>query len=320
MSTTDPQANATRSGGFLRWLADRTGLPGALRACPVRDAAGRPSWWSLWISLILCAGVIQAITGWVLWMYYSPSSQTAWESVYFIQYEVLGGWLLRGLHYWTAQVLVALLLLYLVQMIARGAYRASREFVFWTALGMAAFALALCLTGDLLSWDQNGYASTQTRVNFLNLLPWIGGALFRLAAGGPAFGHLTLTRFFALHVGCFAVLFFSFILAHLWLVRRAALAPAAAGNGKPAADASARAARWRIRPSIARPVLACWPWCSCSSSAARWPDAAAVIRATTLEKSWGLPPIATRPTSTRRPGRSGPSAGSMASRTPSRAN
>ena len=63
--------------------------------------------------------MIQAITGWCLWMYYSPSAQTAWESVYFVQYEVLGGWLLRGLHYWTAQVLVALLLLYVVQMIVR---------------------------------------------------------------------------------------------------------------------------------------------------------------------------------------------------------
>jgi ubiquinol-cytochrome c reductase cytochrome b subunit len=249
MSTTDPQANATRSAGFLRWLADRTGLPGSLRECPVRGTAGRPGWWSLWISLILGAAVIQAITGWVLWMYYSPSAQTAWESVYFIQYEVLGGWLLRGLHYWTAQVLVALLLLYVVQMIVRGVYRAPREFVFWTALGMAVFALALCLTGDLLSWDQNGYASTQTRVSFLNLLPWIGGALFRLAAGGPAFGHLTLTRFFALHVGCFAGLLFAFFLAHLWLVRRAALAPAAGGNGKPAADSSARG-RSLAHPSV----------------------------------------------------------------------
>lgn len=251
MSPTDPQADTTHPGRFRRWLEDRTGLPGALRACPVRESAGRPAWWSLWISLVLWAAVIQAVTGWFLWMYYSPSAQTAWESVYYIQYEVLGGWLLRGLHYWTAQVLVALLLLYLAQMIVRGVYRAPREFVFWTALFLVAFALGLCLTGDLLSWDQNAYASTKTRVSFLALLPWIGEPLMRLAAGGPAFGHLTLTRFFALHVGCMAGSFFLLFAAHLWLVRRAAAARAETGNGKPAAaEAKSACCRWLALPAF----------------------------------------------------------------------
>ena len=249
MSTTAPRAKTVRCGRFRRWLEDRTGLPGALRACPVRESAGRPAWWSLWISLILCGAVIQAVTGWFLWMYYSPSAQTAWESVYYIQYEVLGGWLLRGLHYWTAQVLVGLLLVYLAQMIVRGVYRAPREFVFWTALFLAAFALGLCLTGDLLSWDQNAYASTKTRVNFLTLLPWIGEPLMRLAAGGPAFGHLTLTRFFALHVGCMAGLFFLSFAAHLWLVRRAALAPAEAASAT-AEEAKAACCRWLAFPAV----------------------------------------------------------------------
>ena len=235
MNTPNSPSNTTRLGRLLHWLDDRTGLPGALRACPVRETGGAAPWWNLWISLILCAAVLQAITGFFLWMHYSPSAQTAWESVYYLQYEVTGGWLLRGLHHWTAQVLVALLVLYVLQMIVRGTYRAPREFVFWTALCLALFALALCLTGDLLSWDQNGYASTKTRVNFLMLLPWIGEPLFRLAVGGPAFGHLALTRFFALHVGCCAALFFLFFLAHLGVARRAAMETPNRTNGKPAA-------------------------------------------------------------------------------------
>ncbi len=165
--------------------------------------------------------MIQAVTGLCLWSYYSPSAQTAWESVYYVQYEVAGGWLLRGLHYWNAQVLVALLFLYVAQMIVRGVYRAPREFVYWSGLFLAALALALCLTSDLLSWDQNALASTQTRVNFLNLLPGIGRPLFRLVVGGPEFGHLTLTRFFAMHVACFAGSFVLLVAAHVWLAWRA---------------------------------------------------------------------------------------------------
>ncbi len=75
--------------------------------------------------------------------------------------------------------------------------------VFWATVGLGLFALAAVLTGDLLSWDQNGYAATKTRTGFLTLLPWVGDSLLKLAIGGPgpALGHLTLTRFFALHVG-----------------------------------------------------------------------------------------------------------------------
>ena len=45
---------------------------------------------------------VQGITGFFLWMYYSPSAQTAWESVYYLQNEVAGGWLLRAIHHYSA--------------------------------------------------------------------------------------------------------------------------------------------------------------------------------------------------------------------------
>ncbi|MGQ9575669.1 MAG: c-type cytochrome [Thermoguttaceae bacterium] len=222
MNTLDVQPGRRGPGRFLPWLEDRLGLPaGGSR----RGASGRQAWWSFWFSLIGFALLVQIATGFVLWMYYSPSAQTAWESVYFVQHEVLGGWLLRGLHFWTAQVLVALLGLYLVQMIARGIYRAPREFVFWTGLGMGLLALALCLTGDLLRWDRNGYEATKTRVDFLMLLPWVGGPLRRLAVGGPEFGHLTLTRFLVFHAACSAGSLVAMFLAHLWVARRALSAP-----------------------------------------------------------------------------------------------
>ena len=239
MNTADTASNPSRLGKFLDWLQARTGLPGALRPCPVRETVAGAPWWSLWVSLVLFGVLIQALTGFFLWLHYSPSAQTAWESVYYLQYEVPGGCLLRGMHHWAAQVLVALLGIYVIQMIVRGAYRAPRELVFWTALAMLLAAMGLCLTGDLLCWDQNGYASTKTRVSFLTLLPWIGEPLYRVAVGGPDFGHLTLTRFLALHVGCFASGLLALLLAHLWVARRAAGVPGPAGNGKPPGEPQA---------------------------------------------------------------------------------
>ena len=89
------------------------------------------------------------------------------------------------------------------------------------------------MTGDLLSWDQNGYAATKTRTGFLMLLPWVGDKLLKIAIGGPgpALGHLTLTRFVALHVGLFGGGFLVLLLIHGILIRRANATQVAAAQG-----------------------------------------------------------------------------------------
>jgi ubiquinol-cytochrome c reductase cytochrome b subunit len=205
---------------LLSWLDARTGLPAAVRAWLDRPVAGGPAWRFVWPAAIAFAVATQGITGLCLWMYYSPGTQTAWESVYYLDHQVAGGWLLRAIHYYTAQTLLVLVALYLLQMIVRGAYRAPREVLFWIVLGLGLVTLALNLTGDLLPWDQNGYWATHVRTGFLRLLPGVGGGLYRLAIGGPEFGHLTLTRFLALHVGLFAPLVLLLVLWHAKVARR----------------------------------------------------------------------------------------------------
>jgi ubiquinol-cytochrome c reductase cytochrome b subunit len=119
--------------------------------------------------------------------------------------------------------------------------------VFWVAVLLGCSTMALVLTGDLLSWDQNGYWATQVRVKFLTLIPRIGGDLYKLAAGGPTFGHLTLTRFFALHAGLFTAVFAGLA----WLLVRS-LSRAAAAEGT-----SAMRAGWYWPNQAVRNAVAC---------------------------------------------------------------
>ena len=202
---------------LLDWIDNRTGLRTLLATCSDRKIPGGADWWHVWPAAITFAFAVQVITGLFLWMFYSPGGGTAWESVYFLQSEVFGGWLVRGIHHFSAQVLVALVGLNVLQMILRRTYRPPREFVFWTSVFLGLIALAAVLTGDLLAWDENSYWATSTRVGYLTLVPIVGDQLHKLAMGGPGFGHLTLTRFFALHAGAFAPLF----LVCLVLYRRA---------------------------------------------------------------------------------------------------
>ena len=121
---------------ILDWFDNGTGLISGLRQCAGRTTRGCPWLDHWWPGTIVFTFLVQVITGLVLWMHYSPSAQSAWESVYYIQYELTGGWFVRGVHHFAGQVLVALAGLYVLQLVLSGAYRHPREFVFWVAVFM----------------------------------------------------------------------------------------------------------------------------------------------------------------------------------------
>jgi ubiquinol-cytochrome c reductase cytochrome b subunit len=131
-----------------------------------------------------------------------------------------GGWLLRGIHHYTAQVMTVLLVLHLMQVMIDGAYKAPREVNFWFGLVLLLIVLALSLTGYLLPWDQKGYWATKVATNIMGITPVIGRALQKIVIGGTDYGHETLTRFFALHAGVLPGSLILLLVGHIYLFRR----------------------------------------------------------------------------------------------------
>ena len=205
---------------LFTWLDNRTGYKGFVQAALYEHIPGGARWRYVWGSTLMFALAVQMVTGLFLWMHYSPSAQTAWESVYYIQHEMTGGWLLRGIHHYTAQVMIVLLSLHMLQVIIDGAYRAPREINFWIGLVLLNLVLATALTGYLLPWDQRGYWSTSVATNLINLVPGVGPQIRSVVIGGADYGHHTLTRFFAVHAGLLPFLMMSFIAVHVYLFRR----------------------------------------------------------------------------------------------------
>lgn len=201
------------------WLDERTGYRGLLRSALFERIPGGPRWRYVWGSTLTFALLVQFVTGLVLWAAYSANAQGAWESVYFIQNQMLGGWLLRGIHHYTAQVTVILLILHLMQVLIDGAYRAPREVNFWFGLGMLFLVLGLSLTGYLLPWDQKGYWATKVATSIASITPVVGPAMQQMLIGGAEYGHLTLTRFFALHAGVLPAGIVLLLVGHIYLFR-----------------------------------------------------------------------------------------------------
>lgn len=205
---------------LIAWLDSRTGMNGLLEEALYERIPGGARWRYVWGSTLTFCFVVQILTGLALWMAYSPSAGTAWESVYYIQHEMTGGWLLRGLHHYTAQAMHVLLVLHLLQVIIDGAYRAPREVNFWFGLVLLFLTLGLGLTGYLLPWDQKGYGATKVATSLAGIVPVMGPALQKLIVGGTDYGHHTLTRFFALHAGILPGLMIAAIAAHVALFRK----------------------------------------------------------------------------------------------------
>ena len=206
--------------GLMDWIDDRSGIRGLVKEALYEKVPGGARWRYVWGSCLTFVFFTQVVTGTLLWMFYAPSAQTAWESVYFLQYHVAGGWFLRGVHHYMAQAMIVLLVLHLMQVVIDGAYKAPREINFWFGVMMMGVTLALSLTGYLLPWDQKGYWATAVATNLMAEVPLIGPALQKIVVGGSEYGHHTLTRFFALHAGVLPATLVALVVAHIYLFRK----------------------------------------------------------------------------------------------------
>src|SRR5919108_4794266 len=95
--------------------------------------------------------VLQLLTGILLSLYYVPDASgtpaAAWQSVNFIQQQVYLGWLIRGVHFWGANLLIIMVLLHMARVYWTGSYRAPRELNWMVGVIMLLIILFFSLTG-----------------------------------------------------------------------------------------------------------------------------------------------------------------------------
>ncbi|HRA89528.1 MAG TPA: DUF4405 domain-containing protein, partial [Planctomycetaceae bacterium] len=94
---------------LIHWLDSRTGFKALMHEALYERVPGGARWRYVWGSTLVFTFVLQMITGFMLWTAYSPSTRTAWESVYYIQHEMYLGDIIRGLHHYAAQAMVVLM-------------------------------------------------------------------------------------------------------------------------------------------------------------------------------------------------------------------
>jgi quinol-cytochrome oxidoreductase complex cytochrome b subunit len=176
--------------------------------------------WGLGGSCLVLIGLLM-VTGTLMMLVYEPTPERAYQSVLSIEGDVLFGQLVRNLHYYSANLLVVLVLLHLLRVYFTGDYLGPRQFNWVIGLALMIGVLAANFTGYLLPWDQLSYWAITISTGMLGYVPGLGASLTTLARGGPEIGPATLITFYTLHTTIIPVTLIGLMAWHFWRVRKA---------------------------------------------------------------------------------------------------
>jgi len=185
---------------------------------PIPDFATNPMYCLGGIALT--AFILQVLTGPLLAMYYRPTPSEAYESVRFIMTDVYLGSLIRGIHHWGANFMVAAVSLHMLRVFFTGAYKKPRELSWVFGLLLLALTITQGLTGYVLPWNQLGYWATNIVVQITASFPIVGAPLAKLVQAGDVIGGKTLTRFYILHVLVLPLTLISLLMVKFAMIRR----------------------------------------------------------------------------------------------------
>ena len=239
------------------WLDSRLKLEPVKETLLDEPIPGGASWIYVFGSATLFVFFLQAITGMFLAVYYAPTPDHAYDSIRYIETQVLFGPFVRGLHHWGASAMVVAIGLHMLQVFLYGAYKPPREVMWMVGVLLLLLTMGFAFTGYLLPWDQNAYWATQVGINMVGSVPVVGTFLVKVMRGGDTLGALTLSRFFAVHVLFLPAAIMALIALHMFILRR--VGPAGPWSGgcerrcKPD-DASMRQVRRVASPEERPPI------------------------------------------------------------------
>jgi quinol-cytochrome oxidoreductase complex cytochrome b subunit len=162
-----------------------------------------------------------AFTGMLMLLVYQPVPQVAYDSILTLSSRVRFGPLVRGVHYWSANLLIVVILLHVTRVVMTGGYHRPRRLNWIIGVALLAGVLASAFTGYLLPWDQRAFWAVTISTSMLSYVPVAGEMLQHVVRGGAEIGSDTLLTFYTYHTTILPVLALGFMAFHFWRVRKA---------------------------------------------------------------------------------------------------
>jgi quinol-cytochrome oxidoreductase complex cytochrome b subunit len=164
--------------------------------------------------------LVTIASGILMSQFYSPSPTTAYASVNYIN-STSGIRLIRGVHHWSANLALGMLIIHLLRVILTGAFRPPRILTYFVGLGLFLMIFLIYFTGTVLRWDQEGY---EALTHFLAVNKLLGpiGAFFQ---EDFTLSTSILSRIFALHTSNLQIIFIAIIVLKIFYIKYFAISP-----------------------------------------------------------------------------------------------
>jgi len=173
------------------------------------------NFWYYFGSLALFVLALQIITGIWLAMSYTPTAESAFDSVEYIMREVPWGWLLRYLHSTGASFFFIVIYLHMFRGLLYGSYKKPRELVWLFGMLIFLCLMSEAFMGYLLPWGNMSFWGAQVITSLFGAIPYIGDGLVEWIRGDYNVSGVTLNRFFSLHVVAIPLIFVGLVVFHI---------------------------------------------------------------------------------------------------------
>ena len=139
------------------------------------------------------------LSGLLLFAYYRPTLDMAYNSVEYITNIIPSGALFRAIHRYASDAMMIFVILHVLRVWFTDRYREYRILPWITGVILISIVFIAGLTGYMLIWDANSVALTYMTVNLIKAIPLIGSGLASALIGGEVITDFTLTRYMFLH-------------------------------------------------------------------------------------------------------------------------
>lgn len=202
---------------WREWAVHRFGIK-PIRENTLERRVPRTPWYYGDGATLMLLLVVLIVTGGIMSLTYTPSTDHAHESVRYLTEEQTLGWFVRGLHYWSAGLMVVMLFIHLFRVILTAGYKSPREGTWLIGVALFFLVLLMSFSGYLLRWDDRAIHGLKVALHVLYYVPWIGADLVVIVQGGPEIGARTLPRIYGVHVVLVPMLLLAGVAYHLYLV------------------------------------------------------------------------------------------------------
>src|SRR6266705_941286 len=205
---------------LTQWLDDRLSLSALAAMAQKKEVPlHRQTIWYYFGGMTLFLFTVQVVTGILLLLYYRPSSENAFESIQFIMTEVQFGWLIRSIHSWSANLMIATLFIHMFSVYFTRAYGPPRELTWLSGAFLLFIVICFGFSGYLLPWNKLAFFATKVGTEIAGVVPIVGRPILRFLRGGDDVTGATLTRFFGFHVAVLPATATVLIAIHVLLVQ-----------------------------------------------------------------------------------------------------